>query len=85
MDGFTPMSIHPNLDSSPFDGIGTDTPSGLLAEIGLLRNGTTSGRAVVALIVELEDGTKVVAQTTWRLFTNAHRALAASPIASEEV
>jgi hypothetical protein len=61
-----------------------DAPIGSVTAVGLLANGTVEGRAIVGLVVELEDGTKVLASTTWRLFNNAARALAASPIAQEE-
>lgn len=52
--------------------------------IGLLRHGMTSGKAAVIVVVNLPDGTQVVAQTSWALFHMAAVALADSPIASEE-
>lgn len=55
-----------------------------LAAVGLLRHGTSGGRAAVLLRVDLPDGRQVVAQTTWRAFKAAAWALAASPIAAEE-
>lgn len=83
MKNFTPLDIRPDIEQSPWQ-IG-EAMEGQLASIGMLRHGTTGGRASVALLVHLPDGTHVVVQTTWRLFTAAHRALAASPIAAEEV
>lgn len=56
----------------------------LLVQIGLLRNATAKGRAGVLLRIDLPDGRTVIAQTTWRLLHNAVKALAASPVASEE-
>ena len=59
--------------------------TGMLTGIGLLRHGTASGAAVVSMVIELADGGQVFAQATWATFHVAARALAASPIASEEV
>jgi hypothetical protein len=80
----TPLTITPDIDQAPWTDV-EPASTGELARIGLLRNGTTEGRASVGLLVQLPDGQQVVAQTTWRLFNAAARALAASPIASEEV
>lgn len=57
---------------------------GELTAIGLLRHGTTDGKATVSMIVTLADGSQVFAQTTWVLFNAAARSLAAGPIAAEE-
>lgn len=57
---------------------------GTLTNIAPMRHGTHEGRAVVCMIVTLENGEQVWAQTTWRLFHTAHNALAASPIILEE-
>jgi hypothetical protein len=58
---------------------------GQLTAIGLLRHGTTGGKATVSMIVTLRDGRQVFAETTWALLKAAARALAATPIAAEEV
>lgn len=58
---------------------------GELTAVGLLRHGTTQGNATVSMVITLTDGSQVFAQTTWRLFHTAARALAVSPIAAEEV
>jgi hypothetical protein len=80
-----PLTITPDIERAPWNDLPEDTTlDGKLERIGLLRNGTTGGRASVGLVVRLPDGTAVVAQTTWRLFNTAARALAASPVASEE-
>lgn len=55
-----------------------------LTSLGMLRHGTKGGRAVVVVVTTLPDGTQVVAQTTWALFNTAAKALAHTPIASEE-
>lgn len=81
---FTSLQIVPDIDTR---GPWTDLPdaeTGTLERIGLLRNGTAEGRAAVALVIRLDDGRAVLAQTTWRLFTNAAQALAASAVAAEE-
>lgn len=57
---------------------------GELTGIGLLRAGTTSGRATVSMVITLRDGTQVFAETTWKLFRLASMALAATPIAADE-
>lgn len=79
-----PLSVTPDVARAPWTDIPQTAPQGRLERIGLLRNGTVEGRATVGLVVRLPDGTAVVAETTWRLFNAAARALAASPVASEE-
>jgi hypothetical protein len=56
-----------------------------ISHIGLIRHGTAAGNASVALIIQLPDGSQVWAETTWRLLHAAVKALAATPIAAEEV
>lgn len=79
----THLSVTPDIDRAPWTDI-DPAYSGQLERIGLLRNGTTQGRATVGLVVQLADGRHVVAETTWRLLHNAVRALAAGPVGSEE-
>lgn len=78
------LQITPDVERAPWTDIEPGAPGGTLERIGLLRNGTGEGRASVGLVIQLEDGTHVVAQTTWRLLHNAVRALAAGPVGSEE-
>lgn len=85
MNGFTPLVVIPDVERAPFTDLGLNTPHGRLERVGLLRNGTANGKASVAVVVQLDDGTHVIAETTWALFNGAARALAASPIAAEEV
>lgn len=77
------LTITPDIDQAPWTDL-TEVIPGKLARIGLLRNGTEQGRATIALVIQLDDGTHVVAETTWRLFNASARALAASPVAREE-
>lgn len=79
-----PLTITPDIEQAPWTDIPQAAPQGRLERIDLLRNGTREGRAIVGFVVRLPDGTAVVAETTWRLFNTAARALAASPVASEE-
>jgi hypothetical protein len=81
---FTRLDVRPDIERSPWSDLGQDIPDGRIERVGLLRNGTSGGRAVVAIVITLPDGRRVLGQTTWRLFNSAARALAASPIAAEE-
>lgn len=82
----TPLQITPDIGQSPWADLRLrEGDAGLLVRIGLLRHGTVDGTASVALLVELPDGRRVVAQTTWALLRTAYIALAASPVAAEEV
>lgn len=84
--GFTPLSIITDVDQGfPFDRDNVLSGEAHLGAVGILRNATTEGRAGIVIRVDLPDGTQVLAQTTWRLFSAAARALAASPIGSQEV
>lgn len=84
--GLTPLDIRPDIAAHPWDDVDPKALAhGTLVRVGLLRHGTTEGRASVALMVKLDDGRTVIAETTWRLFHTAARALAASPVAAEEV
>lgn len=86
MTGWTRLSVITDAEQSTglFD---SDRPwqEGQVTAIGLMRHGTARGKAVVLITVTLPDGSQAVGTTTWALFNNAARALAASPIASEEV
>lgn len=82
----TPLDVRPDIEQNPWTDV---EPKALLhgqiERIGLLRHGTTGGRASVALLIRMDDGRAVIGETTWRLFHAAARALAASPVAQEEV
>jgi hypothetical protein len=58
---------------------------GDISAIGLLRHGTSKGKASVALVITTADGKQVLGQTTWALLRTAFAALNASPIVAEEV
>jgi hypothetical protein len=82
----TPLAVTPDVERAPWTDLrlrpGDD---GALARIGLLRHATVQGKAGVAVVIDLPDGTQVIGQTTWALFRAAYAALAASPVAAEEV
>lgn len=80
----TPLSVTPDVEQAPWSDLDPKMPHGRLERVGLLRHGTVNGKASVAVVILLDDGTRVVAETTWALFNAAARALAASPVASEE-
>lgn len=79
-----PLIVTVNLDIDPWTDLPPDIPFGTIERIGLLPNGTKEGRATVALVVRLEDGSLVGAQTTLRLLNTATHALLASPVAQME-
>lgn len=82
----TPLSIKPDLTVAPLEVADPATAQeGRVTQIGLMPNATDEGRAVVAMVVVLEDGREVVAATTWRLLHSAVRALSAGPVGSQEV
>lgn len=79
------IDIRPNLDQAPWtdlaDGALTgDVAGGKITRVGLLPRGTVSGAPTVGVVIELDDGRRVVGETTWALFEGAARALAASPV-----
>lgn len=86
-----PLTVTTNIDLDPWTDLDRDqliyNPGGVTASvtrIGLLPDGTEQGRATVMFELKLPDGTPVIAETTWRLFNAAARALAASPVAEME-
>lgn len=84
--GFTRLDVRPDMEANPWTDLNPgEVRHGYIERVGLLRAGTVQGRASVALVARLDDGQLVVVETTWRLFHTAARALAASPIAAEEV
>lgn len=80
----TPLNITPDIERAPWTDVPEDAARGRLTRIGLVRDATSEGRAAALVLVTLDDGTKVVAQTTWRLLHTAVRALKAGPVGSEE-
>jgi hypothetical protein len=80
---FTRLTITPNVELNPWTDLEQEAPypRGVIERIGLLPEGTAKGRPTVALIIRMDDGSLVFAETTWALFGNAAQALAASPVA----
>lgn len=86
------LHVTTNLDIDPWSDLyekfpnlpdGAPLPEGHLTRVGMLPNGTSSGRAVVALLVEFE-GKPVFVQVTWRIWQTLAAALAATPVAQLE-
>ena len=85
MNGFTQLNVSTDIEQTPWVEVDPSTnQSGVVERVGLLRNGTRGGRATVALLIRLEDGSTVVAETTFRLWRIAVAAMKASPVALEE-
>lgn len=81
----TPLTISTDAEQTPLD-FGTGlVANGRLSAIGLLRNGTANGKASVAVVITLADGSTVLGETTWALLRTAVNGLAASPTVAEEV
>lgn len=87
-----PITVTPDMSVNPWlenraeihDYANNHPGPAVVEKIGLLPEGTTSGRATVELLIRMPDGTVVLAETTLRLFRLASAALLASPIAEAE-
>ena len=56
----------------------TDPPTmGRIVRVGCLPFGTSEGHPAFEMIVELPDGSRIAAETTWRLMRTAVKALEA--------
>lgn len=76
------MGTHLDIDLQIEDGawrehLGDDPLHGQLTRIGVLPRGMTSGLPSAALLVTLDDGRKVFAETSWRNLALAAVALIA--------
>lgn len=79
----TQLDITPDIDLAPWkDAKGAK--HGIVERVGLLRNGTSSGRAAVEILIRLDDGSLVLAETTLRLARTAAAGIVASAVFSEE-
>lgn len=75
------LDVRPDLDQLPWSDLrGGSYREAIIERVGLLRDGTESGRAVLAIVARCADGSVVVAETTLRLADVAVRALASSPV-----
>jgi len=89
----THIVVTPNLEIDPWHDLDPTTflgydptvgQSARITRVGMVPNGTTQGRATVALVITLPDGRTVLAETTWRLFQGIALALASTPVALME-
>lgn len=78
------LTLTTNLDLDPWTDLAghvDESRFGTIERVGLLPNGTSTGRPTIVVLVRLPDGSIVTGETTWALWTSATRALAASPVA----
>jgi hypothetical protein len=85
----TVLNITTNLDLNPWtelqDGVQAGRiPAGDWTDVGVLPAGMASGRASVAIVITLPDGSKVIGQTSLRNFRLASVAVLATPVAEME-
>lgn len=84
------LQITLNIDQTPWTDLphmNIINPRGGIQEVtrmGILPNSTSAGRATVQFLVQLDDGRVVLAQTTWRFFEAAYKALKESPVVRAE-
>lgn len=78
MKGFTGLGIDFDIQDGEWAKYLKNPPDvyhGRIDRVGILRNGTTSGKPIFALIGILDDGSTIVLETTWALMHNAAHAL----------
>lgn len=75
---FTTLKVTLDGDGAMEDLVGrADVQLGSIAQLAILDRGTTEGNPSVSFRIECDDGSIVVAQTTWRLLHNAVKAVEA--------
>ncbi len=73
-----PLSVTPNINEAPWKDCAEVAEMSGVMRIGLLPGGTVEGNAVVALLIQNADGSKVLAQTTYKLLAGAMKILEAA-------
>jgi hypothetical protein len=82
---FHELDVRTDIDQDPWTDLqDVGVGHGHIERVGFLRNGTKAGRGSIALVVRLDDGRLIIAETTYRLAYTAARVIAASPAAAEE-
>lgn len=76
MDGFTSLDIRLDGDGA-FADWREDCQGGRVVRVAALTGGTSGGNLSVALGIIADDGSQVIAETTWRLLHTAVRAIEA--------
>lgn len=80
------LDVRADMDESPWDDLrGGDFVDGIVTHVGLMRNGTTFGRAVVAIRVTTTDGRTVIGQVPLGIVLNAVAYYSQSAIVAEEM
>lgn len=84
----THIHITANIELDPWTDLQAGPPllnAGEIERIGILPQGMQSGRASIAIIGRLPDGTPVVMETSLAMFRLAAAALLATPTAQFEL
>lgn len=78
LGGYTPLTVVLDLDENPWVELqDTEFRYGMATHVGVLPDGTNTGKPSIAIRGLLEDGTEVVLQTTWNLLYTTARAIEA--------
>jgi len=76
------LAIYPNCYITPWkDYAEGHIVPGRLERVGLMPNGTASGRPTLMVGVRIDAGHVVVAQTTWAIWQAVMKGLAGTPVA----
>lgn len=78
------LGVTPRIEDGDWkDLLGQHPVRAEIKAVGLLPEGMESGDPTFEMAMELGDGTKVYAETSWRVMRAALRALEASPLAPQ--
>lgn len=70
-----------NLDIDPWTDLALDAKAGLVSRVGIMPDGTESGRPVIIIAVRPDSETgEAIGQMTWNQFKQLYEAIAASPV-----
>jgi hypothetical protein len=79
MKGFTGLAVDLSVEDGGWaEHIGdSQVRHGMIERVGCLPDATSAGKPAFELLATLDDGSKVVLETTWALMDNATRVLRA--------
>lgn len=69
-----------NLEIDPWDDLSPNTPDGLISRIGIMPDGTESGRPVIIFVTEFRDGSEALGQITWFQLKQIYELMVESPV-----
>lgn len=72
------LHVTPNIEDAPWTDCKGVPGLAMITRIGRLPNGTQSGKSTVTILIEHEDGSRHLAQTTLALLLGATTALKAA-------